>query len=229
MHEEWTDRLSALLDDELSPAERVAVERHLRECEACARVLDELRGVVARASRLADLPPREDLWPEIEARIRSSRLGPRLGTAAAPRRQRALRVSVPQLIAASIALVAVSAGSVWLALGRPGVTLAPPAAQVTGAPGGVTPVSGAPGQFGETSLAIAELERTLAASRARLDPETLRVIEANLAVIDAAIAEVEQALAGDPGNMYLNLHMADTMRRKLQLLQEIGELSVSEQ
>jgi anti-sigma factor RsiW len=224
MHEEWTDRLSDLLDGELTAAEREEVERHLEQCEACALVLEELRGVVARASRLGDRPPRGDLWPGIEGRIERSRLGPRLDAPETWLPGRRVRVSVPQLIAASIALMTVSAGTVWLALRGPAPTPAPPAAQL-GVPGGVTSVAAVPGQFGETSLAIAELERTLAASRARLDPETLRVIDQNLALIDAAITEVQEALAGEPENMYLNLHMADTMRRKLQLLQEIGELA----
>jgi anti-sigma factor RsiW len=225
MHEEWTDRLSELLDGELAAAERAAVESHLEECQACARIFQELLEVVERASRMEDRPPQGDLWPDIERRIRSSRLGPRLHPQAAAERGRRLRVSVPQLIAASIALVTLSAGTVWLALGRPGGTMAPPVVELPGAPSSATPVASVPGQFGETSLMIAQLERTLADSRARLDPETLRMIEENLAVIDGAIAEVQQALAQDPGSMYLNLHMADTMRRKLQLLQEIGELA----
>jgi anti-sigma factor RsiW len=225
MHEEWTDRLSELLDGELPARERAAVERHLEECRACAQVFEELREVVARASRLGEQPPQGDLWPQIEQRIRSSRLGPRLHEDLAPARRRRLGVSVPQLIAASIALVTVSAGSMWLALGRPGGALAPPAAEVVGAPGPVTRVASLPGQFGETSLMIAQLERALAESRARLDPETLQMVEQNLALIDAAIAEVQQALTQDPASMYLNLHMADTMRRKLQLLQQAGELA----
>ena len=38
MHEEWTDKLSEYLDDELSPEERYAVESHLLGCAACAAV-----------------------------------------------------------------------------------------------------------------------------------------------------------------------------------------------
>ena len=93
------------------------------------------------------------------------------------------------------------------------------------APGGVTPVGAVPGQFGATSAAIAQLERELIQNRAKLDVETVQVIEQNLAVIDAAIAEVSRALADDPGNQYLNLHLADTMNRKLQLLQEVKSLA----
>lgn len=43
---EVLDRLSDYLDDELPPAERAAVETHLRGCEGCARFGGELRATV---------------------------------------------------------------------------------------------------------------------------------------------------------------------------------------
>ena len=60
MHEQWTDRLSELLDDELSPAERAEVEAHLAGCESCAQVLEELKEVTYRAAMLDERPPRGD-------------------------------------------------------------------------------------------------------------------------------------------------------------------------
>jgi anti-sigma factor RsiW len=39
MHQEWTDKLSDYLDDELSAGDRNAVEAHLRACAPCAAVL----------------------------------------------------------------------------------------------------------------------------------------------------------------------------------------------
>jgi anti-sigma factor RsiW len=67
--DQWTDRLSEYLDDELSPSERALVEAHLKDCEACTAVLDELRAVTAQAVALPSTPPSVDLWPGIEARL----------------------------------------------------------------------------------------------------------------------------------------------------------------
>ena len=39
MNDAWTDRLSEYLDDELSPAERAAIDEHLRGCPGCRGVL----------------------------------------------------------------------------------------------------------------------------------------------------------------------------------------------
>src|SRR5919197_4701397 len=102
MHEEWTDRLSDYLDDELSPREREAVESHLRGCAECAAVLGDLARVVERARSLDRRPPRTDLWPAVAARIDAR--------ATVPRR---VSFTLPQLAAAAALLIAVSAGIVW--------------------------------------------------------------------------------------------------------------------
>jgi hypothetical protein len=50
------------------------------------------------------------------------------------------------------------------------------------------------------------------------------VLEQNLAVIDAAIAQARRAVAADSANLYLNSHLAATMRRKLELLRQAASL-----
>ena len=72
--------------------------------------------------------------------------------------------------------------------------------------------------------AVADLERVLDAGRGRLDTTTVRVIERNLATIDSAIAQAQRAVAADSANLYLNSHLAETMRRKLELLRQAAAL-----
>jgi hypothetical protein len=76
-----------------------------------------------------------------------------------------------------------------------------------------------------TDDVIAELERTLAENRTLLDPSTVGVIESNLAILDSALEDARRALAEDPGSTYLSHHLADTMRRKLQLLRDANALA----
>jgi hypothetical protein len=106
MHEEWTDRLSEYLDDELTPPDRAAVEAHLRECAACAGVLNDLKRVVSQAQSLEARPPRHELWPGIAARIDRT---------AQPRR---FSFTLPQLAAAAALLMAVSGTVVWQVIDR---------------------------------------------------------------------------------------------------------------
>ena len=62
-------------------------------------------------------------------------------------------------------------------------------------------------------------------SREQLDPQTVMVIERNLQTIDQAIQQSREALDPDPANTYLNSHLADARRRKLDLLRRAAGLS----
>jgi hypothetical protein len=75
--------------------------------------------------------------------------------------------------------------------------------------------------------AVADLEGVLTVGRGRLDSTTVRVIERNLATIDSAIVQAQRAVAADSANPYLNSHLAETMRRKLELLRQAAALVTS--
>jgi anti-sigma factor RsiW len=221
----WRARLSEYLDDELDPAERAELETHLDGCAECRTTLEQLRRVVARAARLVEAPPAEDLWPGIADRIRE---GPaRAGAPATARSRalprRALTIGVPQLAAAAVLLVVLSSGVAWQ-LGRGSLSATGPAETAAVPPAGNTvPVAIIATHRYES--AIAQFERVLAEGRDRLDTATVRVVERNLAIIDRAIDEARGALAADPSNAYLNRHLADAMRRKLDLLRRTTSLA----
>jgi hypothetical protein len=82
--------------------------------------------------------------------------------------------------------------------------------------------------MGSYDQAVADLERVLAEGRGRLDTATVRVLEQNLATIDRAIAQAQLAVAADSANLYLNSHLAATMRRKLELLRQAAALVASQ-
>ncbi len=227
-----TDRLSDYLDGELGDAERRELEAHLEGCAECAATLEELRAVVARAHALEDRPPDSDLWPGIAARIEAGR--PTGGSAVEDiERARAARTggglakrrfsfSVPQLAAAGVALMLLSSGTAWMLLGGPdgqGVTEATNGAAVS------ADVPAATFASTEYHVAIAELERELAANRSRLDTATVRIIEENLRKIDLAISDARRALAEDPASTYLNDYLASTMRQKLEFLQRAAAMA----
>ena len=220
MNDQWTDRLSEYVDGELAAGERTALEAHLATCADCRATLEELRRVVARAKSLEDRPPKADLWSGIHARLTPGRR-PGVSRDATSRSWR-VSFSVPQLIAASIALVLVSAGGMWVALRQPQPVRG---AYVTPRPD--TRVSVAV-WTGRTDAAIADLQDALERNESRLDTATVRVVRENLALIDRAIAQARAALDADPGNAYLNLHLADTMRRKLELLRRINAIAAAQ-
>ena len=216
MTDRWIERLSEYLDGELPATERAALEAHLETCDDCSAVLSDLRRVVDRARVAEEYVPRRDLWPGIASRIGATR-------AASPRIGRRWSFSLPQLAAAAILLMTLSGGATWLLrpttlspVGGPIATMAP-----AGTPVAVNASSSASQSY---AAAVADLERVLASGRGQLVTTTVRVIEQNLAAIDQAIVQAQRALLVDPANLYLNTHLAETMRRKLDLLRQAATL-----
>jgi hypothetical protein len=220
-NDQWTNRLSEYIDGELDSSERAVLEAHLATCGQCFSTLADLREVVARAKSLENREPTKDLWAGIRAGLTPA------NDAASGRQDvrpfgRRFSFSAPQLMAASIALVLLSGGGAWLALRS---------SQSPELRFGETTPRPRVGQLvtwtGHTDAAIAELQTALTQNEKRLDTATVRIVRENLAIIDRAIAEARIALQKDPGNAYLNLHLADTMRRKVDLLRRVNDMAAA--
>ncbi len=221
MNDLWTNRLSEYIDGELDNNERAELETHLATCGQCYATLAELRQVVTRAKSLSDTSPATDLWPNIRAGLTQG---------SEPRRHapgsRRFSFSIPQLLAASIALVLLSGGGAWMMLhsgSQPiGTALEPPSPAVP------------PRQYQnarwkvQSDMAIAELQDALSANESKLDTATVRIVRENLAIIDHAIGQAQHALRRDPNNAYLNVHLANTMRQKIELLRRANALASSQ-
>ena len=217
MTDTFADRLSEFLDGELSPDERAAMDAHLVGCERCRTTLDELRRVVARAGRVQDSAPVRDLWPEVAARIGTS--PPARGSVLRRALTSRLSFTLPQLAAASLALMVLSGGLVWMAKsGDPRADFQPLSAETkpqVGMESTDTPEG--------YDRAIAQLEKTLDSRRANLDGETLRALDRDIAAADRTLDESRRALAADPANVELQARLAKAQQRKLSLLR--GALS----
>ncbi|MDT8436587.1 MAG: hypothetical protein RRA92_07500 [Gemmatimonadota bacterium] len=234
MRDEWTEALSAWLDGELAQADAAELERRLTVDPELAALRDDLQRLRADAAALPDRRPRSDLWPGIEARIRTggtARQGPDVVRRS---KGRTLRFTVPQLAAAAILLLATGGGAVWLAA-RAGTD-----ARTSGSETALVARGSGPGEAGDLRFAsadgtsrtvkasdeaIRQLEQRLADGRGRLDSSTVRVIEESLATIDRAIRRAEAAVEKDPGNAWLNRHLADTKARKVRLLEKANVLA----
>jgi putative zinc finger protein len=222
----FTDRLSDYLDgEEMGAAERAAIEAHLAACGSCRTTLAELREVAARAAALPDAAPAVDLWAGV-----ADRLTPSTSVRAFVRpRLRRFSFTLPQLVAAGLALMVLSGGLVWVArLGDPRASLPPAVAQVEVPRVEHEEPSPARVAFADSNYdqAVVDLEKMLEAGRSRLDPETVRILEDNLRTIDQAIEQSRKALRADPANVYLNNHFAASRNRKLALLRRASALTM---
>jgi hypothetical protein len=227
--DQWTSRLSEYLDDELAAGERQALEAHLAACTECSETLEQLRRVVARVRAINDRPPRTDLWPGVARRIGVSVSVPVTGLGERRRRRegRKFSFSVPQLAAAAVLLTFASAGGAWMALRhQPSAIRAPEAAaggRLTASPMRLVGLLDSTARYDSS---VAELRQALDEGRGLLDTATVRVIEQNLRIIDEAIAQARAALTADPSSAYLSQHLAQTMRKKLELLRRAQAIAV---
>jgi anti-sigma factor RsiW len=236
MNDDRFQRLSEYLDGELSESERVALERELETDAALATLLEELREVKRVAGEADDRGPETDLWPAIAERIDAERV---VELEPARRSRRRLTFTVPQFAAAMLATLFMGTGALWVANslgefvgGEPVATVSTetPGAASTSPTAGDLPVrlveSAEPRNPSRKSdLAIAALEAHLAEGRDNLDSSTVRIIEESLATIDRAIESASAALEADPGNVWLNRHLADSKSRKVRLLEKAAALT----
>ncbi|HMI31149.1 MAG TPA: zf-HC2 domain-containing protein [Candidatus Limnocylindrales bacterium] len=253
------ERLSEYIDGDLDPSARAALETHLSGCADCRSALADLQLVRERARSLRNAPAPADLWPRIAAAIATEPVLPLSGVLAleGKRPRGRFAFSLPELVAACLAIAIVSSGVTFALLrqGAPTRASAPPSAALS--PESATPgrtsapeptriaereaqapahailaertgaATVAPDGTAETphEEAIAELRKALAKERDRLDPATIRTLESNLAIIDLAIDQAKRALTADPANTYVKEHLADTIRRKVELLQRATMLA----
>jgi negative regulator of sigma E activity len=247
MSTHWTERLSEFHDGDLTPAEYAECAAHLAECSACRDVLQELRLVTAAARADVDRDPPADLWPGIMARIGAAgqQVAPAeagaitvpfpaaRARASARANSRQITFSLPQLAMAASLLIAVSAGVSYLAGQKSSpATVAQSAPQETPIQAMAEPSNAPPGDVHRANFAdaqydkaVSDLELMLREQRDQLDPRTIVVIERNLTVIDDAIRQAREALDADPANTFLNSHLADARRRKIELLRRATSIA----
>ncbi|HEY1891924.1 MAG TPA: hypothetical protein VGG63_16070 [Steroidobacteraceae bacterium] len=184
---------------------------------------------VRRVSELPrEIPPPNDGWPALEARLRESGrpqsdAGALPGRKAEPARYRRSRFM--QIAALAAVLAAVFVG---VSLDRWVLSPARPVPQSAGIPHVGT---------GGEGIAVAyvtdpryvrerqELLRTLDARLAKLPPPTRQKVLQSLTTIRQSIQQIQQALGREPGNALLQELLIDTYQNEMQVLSTVQQAS----
>jgi hypothetical protein len=250
--DKWTERLSEYMDGELNATDASALEHHLRECDECAGILADLRLIAAQAGTLETREPPRDLWGGIAAEIGAGSAV--ISLDAHRKTKRSVTLSMPQLAAAAVVLLALGGTAVWQMQAsrtatRTVATTTQPTSHTTDAGDANTQAGSAPLSPPVTVIeprtsalrnvsrnagaqlptlgydaAIDQLQQAADQNEAQLNPETKRVIEQTMTTIDRAIADARAALAADPANAYLHRHLDRTMKQKLELLRQAAKI-----
>jgi hypothetical protein len=252
--EQLDERLSDWLENELDPATRTRLERHVAACARCTALVADLALIRREAASLPELVPSRDLWPGIEARIQAPVISleqPRVAHVSAGRgsARQAWWLGV-----AAAGLVAVTAGVTYymtsqsvtdpvvaaISVAAPPVDTAAPV-EVAPPPAALasteerTPqrderrVVSAPAptnaaEQSEYARDVAQLRAIVSERRTELDTATVAVLEKNLELIDRAIAESRAALQADPASDFLADQLARAMTKKVAILRTVALL-----
>ena len=219
--QELDERLDEWVDGALPAAAAAEVESHLAACPLCKQREQRLRQLLAHAAALPRaVAPERDLWPAIARRVERERAWSwRLGGWSP--------VGLAAAATVAIGLAAVFWGGQAPARVRTVEipTPTPEARLVAGEAGLSDPVLAAAARDYEAAANV--LLEALQQRRARLQPEDLAAVEANLDVIDRALAEVRQALARSPENPELGRMLVSTHRKKVEVLSRVVKLSTA--
>src|SRR6267142_2516037 len=132
MQDPWIERLSEYVDEELSRPDREALEQHLLRCTECSSAVEDLMAVRERARNLPEASVPAELWSRIESSIATGRLRSVPSQEARPERAKESgrertgfwggrsSFSLPQLVAACLAVAVLSGAGVFALMKPPG-------------------------------------------------------------------------------------------------------------
>jgi len=174
----------------------------------------DLRLDRALAGLPRELPPENDLWPGIAARLEPRR---------APRRWLPLAAAAVLLVVSS-SLITARVVRWSAAPAAPIATVAPPATPDAGV---VRPASFGPGHALDPEYAAArqQLAAMLAQRMDRLPSSARQKVEDNLAQLRRATDEINAALALQPGDALLEELLLNTYQDELAVLASVNQLA----
>jgi hypothetical protein len=237
--------LSAWFEGDLGPAERRAVDAHLRECLRCAALVRDIEAIRRDAANLPPLEPSRDLWQGIGERIEAPVIELK------PRQAPAPGVRAWQMAAAAVVLMAVSSGATYLLTSGqseggaqqfvvtrdtivvPRSVAAPPnviSPQQPRPSSGSTPTVLVSTQPSAPEVMydqeISRLRVILDERRNDLDTATVAALEKSLRAIDQAIIDAKTALAGNGQNAFLTEQLNRALEKKVSVLRRAALLPV---
>jgi len=217
--QELRSRLHEDVDTGLTEAERERRERHFETCSECREALAEWQQLHATIAALpTEIEPDHELWPVVKERLEGE-------TRAVPPMRQLL------LAAAVLAAVVGSATTVWWlrdAAGTPPVPqISSPSVAEHPSPTTEADLSRAAGlaRYEDHVLgAHRDLVEALGRRQARFEPQLAAALEADVRTLDRAVGEIRIALQNDPESSRLNLLLAATYQREVDLLRRLHRI-----
>ena len=209
-----SEQLHDYVDGELKESFERQVASHLLECGACRQEVEGIESLVRQAQELPrEIQPPKDLWPDISEEMGGWRIGARLKEVGWP---------------AWAALAAASMAAIVLLLPGGSTDSVSSHVRIAVQASYADSETRAAAELARVEDGLEQVRRdlmiTFEESRGSLPPETVARIEQSLVNLDAAVGDLRMALDLDPGNRGLNLLIASTYQKEVELLKRLNEL-----
>ena len=170
-------------------------------------------GLTQAIAQLRDVQPDRDLWPDIARQLEV--------------RQSAGTVFIrwPTALAAGLVIAVATSASTALLLRRQAPVEGAIPAVITGAPKPASLASTMPPNDAALARAVDDLERAVRGTLSQLDPEARTTVTKTLTMLDQAIAQAAARQNASPDDPRAAKFLTSTLRKKLQLLRTVSELT----
>ena len=211
-------RMSDHMDGLLSKSEVQGLERHMHECMDCANLFVEMKSLVHEARNLNTFEPSDDVWLSVKRHMTGK--DPKEMSPQKKKRQIFRLFSFPQGVAvASGVLIMIMLFTFLFFHDLPFVNTEPKDS-----------AEYASEHFEKAEkhyqLAINALVRTMPDYRAKLPPHLAVVFKENLAIIDNSIRICQAAIEAHPADKAANALLMACYKKKIELLNDIRDLSM---
>ena len=223
--EQCQELISDYIDGTLELGEQSKMEHHLADCEDCRAMRDDLLQVVHFSKQLPLHTPSSAVWARIETDLEAQRPRSSFSRAAAwwaRVQNRYLRLSIPQLAAASIALaIVVSIGVMFTRQNTAGFTNQFAAAQPDAAPITRNLLSNPQEAEAITQMEhrIDQLAHTVEQRKVAWTPELRQAFDRNMIHVDQTLIECRHQLSNYPADKISQDLMLNAYREKVRLLE----------
>lgn len=212
--------ISGYIDDNLETKRRLLLERHLKICSDCEKLMAELRGIIKEAKGLETLSPSKNSWQRIKEKLQGDEQ-----KVLAFHAQKRSRIKTP-FYQSKIRYALVSALLLVLILGT--VTIMLLNWREKGVSRKEFPVKYALTKLDEAEQhyqnAIKALWEAASALKGEMDPQVANIFKKNLEIIDSSITACRRTVLEEPDNIEVKNYLLAAYMGKVDFLYRMLEV-----
>ena len=207
-------KISDYVDNELNPAEKPLLEKHLSRCAECQKLYEDFNKIKTDAKGLAEFSPPGQVWFNIHSGIKEKQNETRFPSLVRQRRFVFSPNSLGWIVSAALLLVIIVGA----------VTLVPKL---------ITPATSSQ-QYVVSKLeeaehyykkALAALWEAVSAQKESFDPQLYAVFQKNLNIIDESISACSEAVLSRPDSLDSRNYLLAAYKEKRSLLEDMMAVS----